>query len=450
MMKQRHKNQGNRNIYIFIIFILLLRLILDLSYSNIITVNYSYANFKDATSNVWIIVSWAILAIGTALAWKNYISINRISNEVIFILYIISFVPFTSMVAHGQFDSEFVLLGSVYWIFVFLAQKVIPKNTKRKFFVCKQVKNLNLLLEIIAIFGVLLIVYISGRYSHFRINLSLSSDIVYDYRRQASNNNLAFYVRYPFMWTQSVMPILLAYFISKKNKLFIFICIMAQILSFGYDGQKTPILMTVFVIVFNVFRNINIRELNKWVLVGIVGVLGLGLVEFFLLKSYWIAGVLTRRVFFLPNMVSYYYYDFFSTHTPDYFRSSVLSDLFFYNPYPQLQYTIGQTYLNANYWMNNGLISDAITNLGKPGVFLFPWLVAYVLRLLDRCSEGIDMRIYIACSFSIALSLINSFLSVILVSHGVIVLMILLFVMKRAKNERSDKKQKIRIKGFNI
>lgn len=430
-----------KELLLFMVFVVIYRLLLDWSFKKVISVCYGYSGFTYLPSTSLCIMSWAILVLFTYLVFRYYFSIEKISHEILFLFFLIAVVPFTSMMGGGQFNTEFVVYNIIYWAMIFLAAAAIDNSRScRMAMKKKKVRDINIVLIGITIISFVIIVYISGKYTGFRLNYSLSSEIIYDFRQEAKENNLPTILRYILMWIQVIMPVLIAYFISKKNHLMVAICIITVLLMFGYNGAKTPFLMAILAVLFNVMKGIKLQKINRWVIVWVTIFCFVSVLEYIFHGTYVLEGMFIRRVLFLPNLVSSYYFDFFSYNMPDFFRSGALSFLFDGGPYQNLQSTIGLKFTGTEQWMNGGMIADAVMNLGLAGVFIFPWLIIITLHILDRCSEGIDIRIYITTSILIAFTLINSFLSVTLVSHGSIVLMILLQAMKSSNVLTNNKK----------
>ena len=80
---------------------------------------------------------------------------------------------------------------------------------------------------------------------------------------------------------------------------------------------------------------------------------------------------------------------------------------------------------------NNGLISDAVSNLGNVGIFVFPIVIIIILYYIDRCSEGIDMRIMLVTVIYISILFLSSFVVTILVTHGLIFLMFIMYLISQ-------------------
>lgn len=134
----------------------------------------------------------------------------------------------------------------------------------------------------------------------------------------------------------------------------------------------------------------------------------------------------------MPAYIQYCFFDFFTSHTPDFFRQSFLRFFGFTSPYPNLAYMIGNIYLKqSNLSANNGLISDAVANMGYLGIFIMPICLGFVLKLLDNASEKLDVRLYIALALYTSIMLTNSFLFTVLLTHGLLVVILLLKSMER-------------------
>lgn len=173
--------------------------------------------------------------------------------------------------------------------------------------------------------------------------------------------------------------------------------------------------------------------LNKWLLRGVVVSVAFCAFIYRFTRNYLPISIIVRRVFYLPVRISKDYFAFFSTNTPDYFKQSFLRYFGFKSEYSlSISNMMGDLlFHSAGTSANNGLISDAMANLGYSGIIVFPLLIAVVLKLLDRSSKDLDSRIYATVALYIALTLTNSFLFTILMTHGLIVTILILGMMKR-------------------
>lgn len=413
------------------VLVIILRLLLDWAYDEVIAPHFYYTAYKYHPSEEFMLASWVILI---ALAGVNRFFFknkgSRMSFEILYVLFILHVVPFTSMVGAGHFEVAFVTANTVFWLLLFCICACYPEK--------KRARKLRLVpirlirekqIKIIAIVFGVVILYISARYAHFRFNLSL--DDVYAQRSEAAAYNMPSVLVYLFSWTRPVNTVLIAYFIRKKMKLYAAVTIVIQLLSFSIDGLKTTLFLLCFALAINMLPKVKYRVMNGIILTGISCVNLLSMLFYKLTGNIYAVSLLCRRVFFEPVKISGYYFDFFTKNQPDYFRQSFLRLLGFKSPYPTIPVMISEVYENNSSFSNNGLISDAITNMGYIGILVFPLVLFLILRFIDRSSKGLDSRICITIAMYLAIVLTNSFLMRVLFTHGLIVLMLVLKNMTR-------------------
>ena len=89
--------------------LILFRIALDLTYESAISTRFAYMGFFNRASMNWKTVSWLVFLLGNCTAYKAYInSDNCLSLEVLSMLYIMAFVPFTSMIAFGVYEPSYI------------------------------------------------------------------------------------------------------------------------------------------------------------------------------------------------------------------------------------------------------------------------------------------------------------------------------------------------------
>ena len=151
----------------------------------------------------------------------------------------------------------------------------------------------------------------------------------------------------------------------------------------------------------------------------------LSLFVFTIIYSHFYTGTIPagyiRRVMFIPNLLSYNYYDFFINHEPLYY---VLNK----TAYPDLGHLIAGLYhdkptMNAN----NGLIGDAFANLGYLGIIIYPLIFTMYIKILDIVSKYIESRYIAGLVLLVFVTLQNSFFSTSMFSHGLFILLVMLY-----------------------
>ncbi len=414
----------------------ILRILLDASYKIGIATKFSYMGFADNASDFYLIVSWIVLLSFVYFARFNYINENnKLSLEIVFWLFIFSFIPFTSLICFGTFTAGFIIWNCIYWFILLVFSREFSLAHKYKFvFLNKEVVN-DAHIRLFAVFSFLIVLYVSGRYAHFRLNFNLLN--VYDLRMEARGYSLPTIIEYAFLWTRTINSIFVAYFIRKKRWGWAVACFFVQLLNFGVDGSKTTLFLAIFAVAISLMPKLELKKINKWILIGISVLTLICFILFQWFDNLIPLSIVIRRVFFVPPFIQRYYFDFFTTHSPDFFRQSFLRHFGFVSPYPNIPYMIGNIYFNQNSMSaNNGLISDGMANMGYFGVFAMPILLSIILKCLDRVSAGLDIRLYITVALYTSIVLTNSFLLTVLLTHGLLIVMILLKTMTRDKETR--------------
>ncbi|MFL6306922.1 MAG: hypothetical protein ACJ72H_25600 [Candidatus Sulfotelmatobacter sp.] len=144
------------------------------------------------------------------------------------------------------------------------------------------------------------------------------------------------------------------------------------------------------------------------------------------------------RMTALPGLLTGYYYEFFSSHPKAHLGHSIFKSFIDYPYAVEPPYLIGALYFhspsndaNANVW------ADAYANFGYFGIILFTLLLAAVLWLYDSMAVRCDRRLAALAMALPAFSLANGALLTSLLSNGMAIAMILVYLMPRTAYEGS-------------
>lgn len=425
-----------------LIFILLYRFALDWHYFALIYPKFETA-FRDNRTLSALVLSWVVLIASYYLIKKSLIkNSENLSSLVIYILYLISFVPFTTCIYAGMATHGFIVYNIVYWLAVFICWRISNLSiSKRSLHIKINGMSKKTLFIIISIIAIGLIVYVSGRYAHFRFITDLFN--VYDIREEAASYNYSTLTSYLLSWTVAINPMIMGVCFIRKKWVLVAMSLAVQMLSFGIDGRKTTFFMPFLVIaILMLYRSSDVRQLKNLITAGISILTGFGIIEYFLFKTTFISDFGVRRVMIIPNQLGEYYYDFFTSNVPDYFRSSFLRHFGFHSPY-QGGGLNGFTYQIAAYYFrkqdmnaNNGLASDGLANLGLAGCIIMPILLVVALKLLDKSSRYLDKRLLIVVAIYISYNLLSTTLMTCLLTHGLIMMMMVLPLLENSDDER--------------
>ncbi len=424
----------------FYFILLLLRIFLDFCYYNVLVKNFWYNGYIDESSASNILISWVLLLYFSFPIKKLFYSEKTsFSNVTLYILSIISILPFTTLVSSGVLYRNFIFGFIIYWTLIFFVYFFMLKiPIKKKKIVFGNVEINDKLTWIFGIISIFTVLYISYKYTNFRFNFNLAN--VYELRSAAKVNYLSGITGYIFMASRIINVLFFAYNMSRKKYFAAAIFFVAQLLSFGIDGLKTTLFITILVFIMYLISNkkmITNYFFNNIVLYGLTVISLLGFLENKIFNSFKIIHLVIRRVLFDPIYLNFCYFDFFSKNTPDYFKGSFLKLLGFSSKYNNLGNIIGNVYFGRAYEnCNNGLIADAITNMGYIGLFIMPIIIILLLRWLDYCTDNVDKRIVVSISMFVSILLSNTFLLPALITHGILISsFILLFMGTKIKGD---------------
>jgi hypothetical protein len=233
---------------------------------------------------------------------------------------------------------------------------------------------------------------------------------------------------YLFGFARVSIPIYIVYYYTEKKWNIFVVLLFIQICNFSIDGMKGVLFITLGAVLFCIFYSNKIyRRVPIIVFLFALLTAVLSYVGFDVLAS-----LIFRRVMFVPNQLSYYYYEYASMHSPNYF-SNLLRFIGVKSNTPDIAFTIGYLYFNSpEMSANTGLVGDALWNLGLPGLMLFPIIISIFLHFFDSASKKLDIRITLILSLQLGIALISSSFTTILFTHGFVIVLIVLYCLPRS------------------
>lgn len=420
MLLEVRSNAGYRKMYLMIF---IYRILLDIVYCTCASQVFGYIGLTYNYDMLKLALSWLLLLLSLPTLRRCTEAANFSHTIMLFLIYL-SFIPYTTMIAFFGFGDSYILANSLYWIWMLLLFNYLPRF-KGKLVI--ESENNDMILTIIEGVFAAAILFISWRYTGLRFTISLSN--VYTYRAEAKVASMPAVLSYLFAASKAVNPVLLVYSLNRKKHINTVLITIVQILSFSVNGSKTVFFSTILAIVLYFIYS---ESLLKKMPGAMAALCMLTYIETKLRGTTYLLAYFVRRVLFVPNQLGSYYFDFFSVNTPDYYKQSFLRLFGAKSQYSDVDHIIGAYYFGKpDMGANSGLISDAVTNLGIAGIFIMPIILVIILKILDMCSEGIEKRIYISTSITIAFILISSFLPTVLLTHGLIALCIVLMLIPR-------------------
>jgi hypothetical protein len=247
-------------------------------------------------------------------------------------------------------------------------------------------------------------------------------------------------VAYALEWqANSLNPLLISVGLANKRLLLVIVGIAGQVFLFSVTGFKSvlfSILMMVAMLILFSFRRKNTGLAFVWGAFSCI--VGSVVVDRFLNEPF-LSSLFVRRLIVTPGLLTGYYFDFFSNNAKALLGHSIFKHIVAY-PYDLLPaQMIGAVYFHNPATDANGNIwADAFANFGIPGIFVFTLLLALVMWLFDSVAAKRDFRVTALMLGIPAFTLANSALLTSLMTHGIALSLLLVYLMPRVKGTRGN------------
>lgn len=418
-----------------IVLCLIIKLLIDYIYYVDINPSYSYLGLVNMFNNEKFIIS-IIVTIIFSLLLNHIIYIKKSGAIVLSILLIVNAIPLTTIIAFFDVSYKFIILNLIYWIlfvFIYLTNSKTEYISQKRY-IKKYESNENLVL----LYFICLVFTVVTLYLSYKSGFSLNFNLFQVYERRSDFNNLNLNVILIYLYSASIIvfPIIFVYALRTKKKILAIVCLISDLLVFNLDGRKS----TLLVLLITIFSYYFIKNFNSRILPPIFISLNLiGILEKGIFKSDFIINFIIRRLFVIPNYLHYGFFTFFSTNDKDFFKQSILRRIGFISSYSKpIPIIIGENFYGGSY-ANNGLFSDAYSNLGILGVILMPIFIALLLKILDNVSRGLDMNICVGIIVVLSYTLLSSSIFAVLLTHGLLIGLVLVGLIPRGVLNEKEK-----------
>jgi len=323
--------------------------------------------------------------------------------------------------------------AATYWVLLLVAfiriQKISQKKQKSI-----RVSKIPYLQHILLLFAFVFAILMSGIYAGFRFTISFEE--IYNYRLEMRAAGMPTIVRYLFTFIGGViLPYCFAYFLSSKSYILSGIALLSGILIFSINGMKTWLL--VYLLIAGVFISFKLNKEKLIIYVLLAMCLWVGLSLFLFQKNGDINLLaLLGRTEYIPSKIGYKYIAFFDENEFLFLRESILK-YFFEAPYPvnSAFFIVEGSLADINTSRaNNGLWGDAYANFAIFGLFIYPFIFAYIIKLLKYSMIGQDIRLLISITFILIWSAVNISFFTWLITGGVIMFLIINKYVTKPKN----------------
>ena len=387
-----------------------------------------YGNYGVDVKVLNLLISYIFLGVYSVYFQWN-LKTNKISSLLLRFITIIYFIPITTWCNFGYGSTSFFFSSLLYWALLSILDYSIPVIYIKK---SAGGRMYNLWFYLLLLFFSGFTLYISGKYTGFRIMTTIGADI-YDVRAEAEGYQLPALLSYVRHFSKILIPILIMMAIKLRKYIWVLWGGFLVLLNFSYDGSKAVLFMGVLVVLGGFLW----RDKMKVVIIPgccLIGVLSF--VEKIIINTSYITDLYFRREGILLAKLSEQYMKYFSSNPRDIFRSTFLNKIGFNSPYSMdVSYVIGNNFNTQITNESNGLLADVWAHLGVVGLFVMPIIIIVCFRLMDMVTKGIDERYLLGLMIYYAEAFTNATWSTVLLSHGFLVMCIMLWFFPREEND---------------
>lgn len=400
------------------------------AYDSYIFPVYGYMGFHLEINNIKFIQSLLITFIlGFFLPCK----VKKPSDILIHIQFIFPVLPM--IVIYTRSNQSILYITFVIFLLIIINLLTNFKIIFSKIPKIKITKFSYQVIFIIASFFILLTIFLIALLTNLKfVNFDLLR--VYEFRSQITEI-LPRYFGYFYSMTSTVLipTLLILSLYKKKYKLLPYIFILS-ILMFGLTSHKS-VLFSPFLPIFIYFFVSWKYPIQKIILSCILIIL----INLFIFNNNintLIPSLLVRRVYFVPALVNYLYYDFFSHNPKTLFADSKITLGLIEYPYQKTGAEIisNLIYPGSHGSANTGWLGSGYMNLGYSGMFLYSIIISFLFGCLNYVSNKMN-------NIAVPLSLViipfftlfeSSDLPTVLLNHGLILSFIILLIIPNKKN----------------
>lgn len=398
------------------------RLLLDVLYLKAIQPGYYYDGWeRDLRPLTYALSLAALLAFAPPVIRLQ--EKRECSSSIVTVLNYVYFIPLTSYCGCKWTGLPFFLTALAYWAVLLLLQLRLPVLLPRP----ASVKSSRRLYALLTVFAVLLVMAVSGRYTGFRFTLNIFD--VYGIREESAGYKLPGLVSYALSMAGNILAILLVYWLLRKKYITALLLVVVYLFLFSIGGHKSLFFFLLLVLACYYFY----RPWMKRHLAGLAALAALlAILEKAVRRSILIAGLLFRRVMYVPVSLSEDYMSFFRENPLSFFRDGIMGRFSFQDVYStNIARLIGEA--NGSYvGANNGLLGDLFANLPVLlGLLLMPLILVICFRLMDAASGRLPEKLTLSSCVYFAISFSNTSWSTVLLSHGFLLTCLLLYIFPK-------------------
>lgn len=359
------------------------KIALDFVFCNYIAEQYIYYGYVLGTGIFKTIIMWIALVAYIPFSIK-WLFTNQLKEKTLFFLSVMYYVPGLSAYQFIKVDVMMLIAWMLFWWVLFVFACFPPIKGLNNLFISHG--------RIIALFifltTVIIVFFYSWKYTGLRIRITFTDE--YSLRAEERTIVMPLIMRYLYSGAPIILSFGTAISVLRNKYLLTAFFVVTQIVYFSIGGHKSVLIMMlisiglVFVCKFGkeIYR-------NAIILFSMLAEVLFEIIFASVTNSIVVTANISRRVYFIPQILNTFYYKYVSNNGYDYYAHGMGRILGIRSVYDEpLARIISKVYFGTNGNANNGMFSEAYSNLGIIGCIILPIFILLVVRILSYFVEN--------------------------------------------------------------
>lgn len=409
------------SILLFFVF----KLFLDFIYQYYVGKQRMYYGYTLDSGLGKTIFMWVALIIYIPLGLRWLYS-DRFKDKLLFFLSSIYYIPGLSTYQYTFVKPEMVLSWMFFWWLLFLLGSIPPVTFRPNLFLRKG----RLILYCIFLLVIAVVLFYSWKYTGFRMTITFTNE--YALRSEERAIVMPTLVQYLYSSAPVLLTMGMAVSAIRKQFLAAFCLLFMQLLYFSIGGHKTVLIMMLIAIgIFFCGKYCKEKYRNLFILLAMVGELIMEVLTQ-LLHISSLTDNISRRVYYTPQWLNIFYFDYTTQNGFDYFAHGMGRFIGTNSVYTKpLANLISLQYFGTDGNANNGMFSEAYSNLGYFGCLFLPIFLILIIYILGYFVKGKSYTITTLFAFICAYIWGSGNIATGLLTNGLFICAICLFMVNR-------------------
>lgn len=415
------KVSGNRKLWLLLF---LYKCAIEVAYYFVVSQVYGSVLFWNPNGMAFFISTFLMLILVATMP----ADVERASFYVCLLFDILSVIPMLSLYWMINQKSYIIAMVAAMDVIIHLLLRI---PVRKKIVFQMEGKRSAFFINIIFALYIFTVIYFVIRSNGINIQLlTLNDDTIYSVREE--NNYGSFIMPYIFEWDQKVLfPFFFGIGLYEKKKIYIVLSFVSQILLFLCYGNKLTILT--ICLMMAIYISLKFKKRYENVLTSGIAVVMAMLPILYAVPILQKIGkvinwLVAMRTIFMPAMIKFNYFDFFSSHEYLFFSEGQIGRLLGIEyPYDRAIGVVISNYFYGEGSGNNntGVIADAYANMGFAGMILIAVIFVISFRIIDSFTGHFPLKVKILVISLFAVYMNDNAFLTTLLTNGLFVMIVI-------------------------